>query len=513
VTGTSRLRGLDALFLRLDGARTPMHMGSVAVFEGAPLTDAAGRVRIEKLRAEVEDRLDLVPNLRRRPLRAHLAGAAPVWVDDERFDLATHVRVVAVPAPGTSAELGALSEEILAVPLDFGHPLWELWFVEGLAGGRVGLIQKIHHALADGLGGVEMAMVLLDTERHPRPPHGPRPVWYPEPAPGTVSMVAREGSARLADGLRAVRVGAGWARHPGVALGQAGRMAGALATVASPRVLAPRSPLNRPIGQARRVAFVRERMDLLTAVERAFGVTVNDILLCAVAGGLRSMLSAHGADPRGELQALVPVGVPHEAGTLGNQVSAMLGRVPVGIADPVERLSSVARSMARVKGHHQSLAAGLLVDALDFVPEPLLGLTARAVHHQPFVNLVVTNVPGTPFPLYAHGARMLEVYPIVPLGGNLSLGVAALSYDGAMHIGLYGDREACGDLNLVAGGIRETFGELAEAAGVPVPAQEGTPGVAAPGRPGRPGPARPRSAPKGTTSSTRRPAHPRGARQ
>ncbi|HUO49697.1 MAG TPA: wax ester/triacylglycerol synthase domain-containing protein, partial [Acidimicrobiales bacterium] len=299
-----RLTGLDALFLHLESPRTPMHMGSVAVFEGGPLTDATGRIRIETLRADVEDRLDLVPNLRCRPRRAFLGESAPVWVDDGEFDLTAHMRVVALPTPGTMEQLAALSEEILAVPLDLDHPLWEMWFVEGLAGGRVGLVQKLHHAMADGLAGVELATVLLDAERHPRRPHGARRPWYPEPMPGALSVAAFDASARLASGLRVLRLGARRLADPVPTLRRAITTADALGTVLTPRLFAPRSSLNAPIGQARRIAFVRAPMEQLVAVEHAHGVTINDIVLSAVAGGLRHMLQARGEVVEGELQAL-----------------------------------------------------------------------------------------------------------------------------------------------------------------------------------------------------------------
>jgi len=507
------LNGLDALFLHLESARTPMHMGSVAVFEGGPLTDAAGRVRIEKLRTGVEDRLDLVPNLRRRPRSALFGEAGPVWVDDGEFDLAAHMRVVRLPAPGTFDQLAALSAEILAVPLDLGRPLWEMWFVEGLAGARVGLIQKLHHALADGLGGVELATILLDAERHPRRPHPAHRSWYPEPVPDALSIGAFDASARVASVVRGARLVLRRAVHPVPTLRAGWRLADALSTLATPAVFAPRSPINAPIGQARRVAFVRVSLASLVGVERAFGVTVNDVVLSAVAGGLRRMLLERGEDARGELQALVPVGASHADHALGNRVSAMLGRLPIGVADPVARLQAVGTAMARVKAHHQDLAAAALLGELDPLPQSVLGTIAWVVHHQPLVNVVVTNVPGTPFPLYAHGARMLEVYPIVPLGGNLTVGVAALSYDGQMHIGLYADRDRCPDLQTLADGMRQSFAEMIGAAGVDE-APAGHDGHASDHpRTATNHPPRPRGAPKGPAPAGARAGHGGGARR
>jgi diacylglycerol O-acyltransferase len=496
------LGALDATFLHLESPRTPMHMGSVAIFEGGPLCDAHGRVRIEKLRADVEDRLDLVPKLRRRVRFAFFGEAAPTWVDDPDFDLAAHMRVVALPAPGTMDQLADLSAEILAVPLDMGFPLWQVWFVEGLAGGRVALIEKLHHALADGLAGVELATVLLDTSRHPRHPHLPARPWYPQPVPGALTLAVRDMAVRGATLLRGARIAARSLVRPAATARTAWRMADAMATLATPRLIAPRSSINVPIGQARRVAFVRVSLDHLVAVERAHGVTMNDVVLAAVAGGLRRMLLARGDDVTGvELQVLVPVGALHEGDhELGNRVSAMLARLPVGMEHPVDRLRAVAASVSHAKAHRQALAGRMMLAALEPAPQPMLAAAARAVHHQRVVNLVVTNVPGPQFPLYAHGARMLEAYPIVPLAGNLSIGVAALSYDGRMHIGLYADRDACPDLEVFADGIRRAFEELVpETPAAPGHRAHGVAGSGAArsgaGTPGAPG--RKRSAPAG----------------
>jgi diacylglycerol O-acyltransferase / wax synthase len=500
MVGSHPLGALDATFLHLESQRTPMHMGSVAIFEGGPLCDTHGRVRIEKLRADVEERLDLVPKLRRRVRFAFFGEAAPVWVDDPDFDLTAHMRVVALPAPGTMDQLAALSAEILAVPLDLGAPLWEMSFVEGLAGGRVALIEKLHHALADGLAGVELATVLLDTTRHPRHPHVDARPWRPQPAPRALSLAVRDMTGRGATLVHGARMALRSLVRPRATARAAGRLADALSTLATPRLIAPRSSINVPIGQARRVAFVRVSLDHIVAVERRHDVTVNDVVLAAVAGGLRRMLMARGDDvDGGELQVLVPVGAPHDGDHgLGNRVSAMLARLPVGVEDPVDRLRAVAASVAHAKVHHQAVVGQALLAVLEPVPQPVLAAAARAVHHQTVVNLVVTNVPGPRFPLYAHGAKMLEAYPIVPLAGNLSLGVAALSYDGQMHIGLYADRDACPDLERLADGIRRSFEELVPGTS-PAPGHrtEAATGPAGPGpRPGtRPASARTRPRP------------------
>ena len=471
------LGALEATFLYLDTPRTPMHLGSVAIFEAGPLCDAHGRIQIEALRAHVEERIDLVPKLRRRVKFSVLGEAAPTWVDDTDFDVASHMHVVAVPEPGTMDQLAELSAQILAEPLASDFPLWELWFVEGLAGGRVGLIEKLHHSLADGLAGVELAAVLLDTTRRPvhRPPDAEP--WRPEPVPSERALVAGDLAARRDRARRGARRVVRGLTRPMTSVRAGLKVADALATLATPRLIAPRSSINGRIGQARRVAFVRVALDHLVDVERAYEVTVNDVVLAAVTGGLRRLLLGRGEHLVGrELQVLVPVSVPSAAGhepaghepaghepaghELGNNVSAMLARLPVGIEDPAERLRAVGASTSRAKAHHQALAGEVILGVAGILPQPALAAVARVVQHQPVANLVVTNVPGPSVPLYAHGAKMLEAYPIVPLAGNLSIGVAALSYDGQMHIGLYADRDRCPDLEVLADGIRRSIEEL-----------------------------------------------------
>jgi WS/DGAT/MGAT family acyltransferase len=461
------LSALDSFFLYLESPRTPMHSGSVGIFEGAPLCDPHGRLRIEDVRAEVESRLHLVPKLRQRVQFSILGEAGPVWADDPEFDIAYHVRRAALPAPGSEVDLITLCAGLMEVPLDRERPLWEMWLVGGLEGGRVAVIEKLHHALADGLAGVELATVLLDVKRHPRPQRPAQPPWRPSPAPALLTMAARDVLRRGSVPLRATMSGLGSLRHPVRAAGEAARLADALSTVITPRSIAPRCSLNAQVGHGRRLAFVREPLDELERVERRFGVTLNDLLLTAVAGGLHRLLSERGEQVDGRnVQALVPVGTDHHGDhRLGNRVSAMLVRLPIGPAGPAARLWEVAREQTRCKRHHQPLAGELLVGMLDPWPQAALSAGSRLIHHQPFVNLVVTNVRGPGIPLYAMGARMLEAFPIVPLAGNLSVGVAALSYDRQLTVGVLADRNSCSDIAVFAEGIASSFAELIAASG------------------------------------------------
>lgn len=466
------LSALDSCFLYLESPRTPMHSGSVALFEAGPLVDHHGRVRIDAIRHEVEHRLDLVPKLRRRVSFVALGQVAPVWVDDPSFEVSRHVHRIALSGPGTEEQLADVCADILAVPLDRGHPLWEIWFVDGLASKCVALIEKLHHSLADGLAGVELATVLLDLEKRSPPAHETSREgvpWTPEPAPSRLSVVGRDLVRRADVPLRVMGAGLGAALHPYRFATRAARVADALGTVLTPRTIAPRSPLNTQIGQSRRVAFVRQSMEELRLVERRYGVTVNDVLLTAVASGIRQLYESRGkAEETRSLQVLVPVGSEHGGDhMLGNRVSAMFPRLPIGRAGPVTRLRFVSHEMARCKRHGQPLVTDMLLRALDPMPQPVLVAASRLMHHQPFFNIVVTNVPGPPFPLYAMGARMLEVFPFVPLAGNLSVGVAALSYDRELTVGLIADRFLWEDLDVLARGIERSFAELVKAASRP----------------------------------------------
>jgi len=460
------LSALDACFLYLESSRTPMHSGSVAIFEAGPLVDHHGRFRIEAARHEIEHRLDLVPKLRRRVKFSMLGQVAPVWVDDSSFDVSRHVHRIAVAAPGTEQQLADLCADIMAVPLERGHPLWEMWFVEGLESRHIAVVEKVHHSLADGLAGVELATVLLDMEKHPPALPEPATGWIPSRAPSELSLTVSDLARRTRAPVRALRAGLGAARHPLRSAAGAIRLVDAFGTVVTPRSIAPRSPLNAPIGQGRRVALVRQPMEDLRVVERRFGVTLNDVLLTAVAGGVHRLYQSRGLEDEADfLHVLVPVGTDHQGDhVLGNRVSAMLPRLPVGRAGPVTRLRAVSHEMARCKRHRQALVGDLLLRALDPMPQPFLVAASRLMNRQPFFNIVVTNVPGPPFPLYAMGSRMLEAFPLVPLAGNLSVGVAALSYDRELTVGLTADRYLCEDLEVLARGIERSFAELVRAA-------------------------------------------------
>lgn len=459
--GYDRLSGVDVGFLALERLETPMHIGSLAILQGEPFFDARGRFRLAEVRRLVGSRLHLIPRFRKRVMEVPLGIGRPIWVDDERFDIGYHVRLTALPTPGSRQQLLALFERVEAQMLDRSRPLWELWFVEGLEEGRVAIVQKTHHALVDGVSGVDVATVLFDFTREPSFPDAPE--WVPQPAPSPPQLLVDTAVEELGSLANAGRNLADALQVPQRALGQLGALGRSLATLAEGRLLAPRLSINRPVGRHRRFLDVQVPLDEVKAVRQVYGGTVNDVVLAGVAGGLARLL-----DSRGELRpgltvkVLCPVSVRDDDDrlALGNRVSTLVVPLAVGEADPIARLASVRAATEGLKERHQAVAAATLVGLTEYAAPTLLGLAARAAHHQVFFNLVSTNVPGPQIPLYCMGAEMLEAYPMVPLSRNLGLGIAILSYCGRLHLGLLADRDAFPDLDVLASGVADAFTEL-----------------------------------------------------
>jgi diacylglycerol O-acyltransferase / wax synthase len=450
-----RLSVQDAGFLYLEHAGLPQHFAIVAVAEGGPLGDPEGPLRVDAVRQELGGRLQLVPRLRQRVLCPPVGQGLPLWVDDPGFDLANHVRAVQVPVPGGQRELLGLCDELCLRLLDRARPLWELWLVTGLVGGRVGLVLKLHHSLADGLAAVQLAGVLLDgTADAPSPTPPP---WQPRPTPS--------GSALLADNLagRGATLAAVLARlrHPSRLAAEARVLAGAGRMAAGGRRHQRRSLLRRPVGGRRRLAVARAQLAEVKAVAHGHGATVNDLLLAAVTGGLRAMLLARGTPVDGlTLYASVPVALPIRADTaaLGNQVGLMIVPLPVGEPDPVQRLRLITGATTERKRRPELLGSLRPVGSLT-----ILRVLNRYSRHQRIVDLFVTNVPGPKRPLYLLGARLLEVFPVVQVAGNVPLSVAALSYDGQLNIGIQSDPDGFPDLDVFADGLRQSLEELGAA--------------------------------------------------
>jgi WS/DGAT/MGAT family acyltransferase len=455
-----RLSALDSSFLHLERLETPMHVGAVSIFEGASFFDDSGRFRLAETRRLVASRLHLIPRFRKRIMPVPFEQGRPVWVDDARFDIAYHVRLTALPAPGSREQLLALTARIQAQLLDRTRPLWELWFVEGLEGGNVSLIQKTHHALVDGVSGVDVATVLLDFTPDPTFLEPPRWIVEPPPSPGRLLIdTLYERTTEPAEIARTVRR---IVRTPHRTFERTGQLGRALSTLVDRNSIAPRTSINVTVGRRRRFEGVKISLDDVKTIRKGLGGTVNDVVLAGVSGGLRRLFESRGDDLDMRLRALCPVSVrdDSERMQLGNRVSAMFVDLPVGEVDPVARLHAIRDTTEDLKEREQAVGAAFLVDLTHFAAPTLVGLAARAAHRQPFFNLVITNVPGPQVPLYCMGARMMEAYPVVPLTRNLALGIAILSYCGQLHFGLYVDADAVADVAVLAAGLEDAFAEL-----------------------------------------------------
>jgi WS/DGAT/MGAT family acyltransferase len=454
VSRYQRLSVQDAGFLHLEHAGLPQHVAILAVVEGEPLHDQNGRLRLDAIQ-QLDRRLHLAPRLRQLVLCPPLGQGLPLWVDDPTFDLANHVRAVQVPPPGGEQQLLALCDQLGLRLLDRGRPLWELWLVTGLAEGRVGLVLKLHHALADGLAAVQIAGALL-LDATPDPPLSAPPPWQPRPVPSGWALVADNLQGRSA----AVAAALARLRHPGRLLAQAQVLVGAWRMVRDGR-RHRRSPLRRPVGGRRRLVLARARLAVVKDIAHAHQATVNDVLLAAVAGGLRTLLLARGVPVAGlTLRASVPVALraPAAAAALGNQVGLMVVPLPVEEPDPVRRLRRIAQATIDRKRRPEVLAGLRPVGSLT-----VLRALNRYSRHQHLVDLFVTNVPGPQVPLFVVGARLLEAFPLVQVAGNVPLSVAALSYDGQLNLGVQSDPDALPDVDTFAAGLRRSLEELAAA--------------------------------------------------
>lgn len=463
------LTALDAAFLHIERDGVPVHIGSIGLFEAGPLLDGEGRLRLDEIRAQVVSRLDVLPHLRCRIAEPALGLGRPAWVDDPTFDVVHHVDAVDLPG-GTMDDLRHLAEELFTDPLPSGRPLWHLRFVTGLTEARIGLVERVHHALVDGVSGVDVALVLLDLTPEVTDPE--ETSWEPAPAPSPSGMAARALASQLAGPVRVAASAAGTLlQHPTrLARGAVDLLQG-IGTLVADGITAPRSALNQPIGPRRSFTWCAARLEDVKAAGKRHGATTNDVVLAATAHGLRALLLERGEviEPDDVLKVLVPVSVrsAEHRGALGNEVGALVLRLPIGVGDPVERLHAVARATSRLKAHGEAAASQLLLSGADLLPAPLLGPLAHLTDEQRLVNLIVTNVPGPGVPLYCRGARLLETYPVVPLGPNFGLSVAILSYDGTLSIGVTTDPDLVPDVEVLAEGIEAGLATL-DAAWKPV---------------------------------------------
>ena len=461
MTAMQTLSAQDALFLRAETDTLHMHIASVGLYEG-PMPDRA------VITAAIGAKVARVPRLRQKVRFVALELGTPAWVDDAAFSLDYHLRVTAVAPPGDEGDLCVLVGRVFSQPLDRDRPLWELWFVDGLMDGRWALIAKIHHCMADGVASTDLLSTLLD-DRPDAPPEPAPAEWHPEPEPGAARLLVNALSEGVKDSVAMGRDLAGLAAHPARAATDLLHLARELGAVAH---WSPPTSLNGPVGSHRRWALVRGRLQEVKTIGAFHAATVNDVVLAAITAGFRALLIARGEDLADTVvRTLVPVSVrTHtERGQFDNRVSALFPELPVAVADPVERLVAIREQMEARKRAGEADGGTAIMALGELAPSVLLSIgehRAATAAGQHIVQTVATNVPGAPHTLYLAGRRLQEVFPIVPLGLSVRIGIAIVSYDGALNLGVTGDYDSSRDIDILCDGIAGGLAELAEAAGI-----------------------------------------------
>ncbi len=437
-----------------------MHVGGICIFEGPPPS-------YDDLLDHIRSRLHLVPRFRQKLAYPPAPTGRPFWVDDPAFNLAYHVRHSALPSPGSEEQLRNMAARVFSQQLDRTKPLWELWMVQGLTRKRFAFVTKTHHALVDGVSGVDIATVLFDVKPVPEPAETDDD-WVASPTPSAAQLLAKDAEEVARAPVRALRRIERAVEHPQATLAQAVEAVEALGEVgwnfANP---APEVPLNTPVGSHRRFEWVRSDLAQFKRIKAALGGTVNDVVLAVVTGALRRWLHSRGVRTEGlELRCQVPVSIrgADEHGQLGNQIAAVRGPIPVYVEDPVQRLEICRREMQGVKESKQALGAEVISRFNDFAPPTLLAQAARINFSTRLFNLVVTNVPGPQIPLYVLGRELEDIFPVGFLPPEQALFVAIMSYNGGINFGLLADYDTVEDVAEIAQGIEDSIAELAQAA-------------------------------------------------
>jgi len=445
-----QLSGLDAAFLALETAHTTGHVGGVSVLDPR---EAPEPLTLARLTEVFESRLPLVPVLRRKLLNVPLGLDQPYWIDDPDFDIEYHIREIALPRPGSDAQLSEQVARLHARPLDRSRPLWETYLITGLARRRAAVYTKIHHAAIDGVSGAEPGPVTLVTHA------AARLAWWP------VETV------RIANEM--MRVLPTLAPFAGaIAGGMLGLNRGDGEVIPTAPGLAPPTPFNRPITPHRRVAFRSVDLDVVKAVKNAHGVSVNDVVLAMCAGALRRWLTDHEALPESPLVAMIPVSVrdPASKGALGNKVSAMLAALPTHASDPENRLELAHAATQAAKAQQAAIPQGLVDQITDFAMPALTARAARVVfatgllNRLPPFNVTISNVPGPNVPVYLGGAKLLAHYPVSVITAGQGLNMTVVGYLGRLHFGLTGCRELVPDIDRLASYLVDELELLAKAA-------------------------------------------------
>jgi diacylglycerol O-acyltransferase len=459
-----RLKPLDALFIEAEDMdpHTSMAIASIAVFEGPPPAQ-------EEFLAFLAGRLPLVPIYRRKLREVPFRLGWPVWVDDPDFDLRYHVRRTALPAPGGDKQLADLMARVMSQRLDRDHPLWEYWVIEGLAGDRWALISKVHHCMVDGVSGTDLYRVVFDTSPEPEPAPPAADNWTAAPEPSTARLVSGAAADAAALPVRQALALSRATADPRRALTRATGLTRAVMRLVPSARPAARSSLSGQIGGQRRYAWARASLEDIKTIRRAFGGTVNDVVLAAISSGFRALLIARGEQPEPhEVPSLVPVSMraSGQESIYESRVSATVADLPVHIADPVERLTLIRAELDSLKASKEAMVGEALADLGRYSPYPLASWWVRLAFSLPQREIVTvtTNVPGPRQPLFGMGRRLEQIIPYVPIASRIRTGISIFSYDGTITFGLTGDFAANPDLDVLARGIEHGVSELLTAA-------------------------------------------------
>ncbi|HXA42401.1 MAG TPA: wax ester/triacylglycerol synthase family O-acyltransferase [Candidatus Solibacter sp.] len=485
-----QLTSLDAQFLVMETPRQYGHVSGIAVLD--PTTAPGGKLELADVQKLVAERLPLLPPFRWRLAEVPFGLDYPYWIDDPDFDLDFHVRELALPQPGTEQKLTDQVVRIFARPLDRARPLWELYLIHGLQGGRVAILTKIHHAVVDGMSGAEILGVLLDVapEGREAPPAISNGTTQ---MPGQLEMLGRglaglpryplrvmESLPRALPNIEEVAIydalpGARELSRLARGVRQALRLGGDDVVVEREQVVPPRTSFNGRVSAHRRLAIGRLPLETVKEVKNRYGCTVNDVIVSICAGAVRRWLMAHDELPKERLVAQIPVSVrtAEQMGTFGNRIMLMSAPVFTNEADPVRRLLATHEAMGDMKDRHRAMPAELLQDATNFIPPAVFSRAARLTfalssNARPNWNFVISNVPGPQFPLYCAGARLEEIYPVSVVTDGMGLNITVMSYLGQLHFGIVADREMMPDVASLIGWLGEELAALA-------PSVEGAP--------------------------------------
>lgn len=461
----TRLSALDASFLYLERPNVHYHVGGVQILD--PSSRPGGTMRFEDLAGVITSRLHLVPRFRQKVVPVPGNIARPLWVDDAAFDVDFHLRRAALPSPGGRRELTDYVQRVISRPLDRSKPLWEIYLVEGLEDGLVAVLSKVHHAMIDGISGIDIATVMFDFV--PDTPALPPQAWLPEPEPSRADLVGEAIREQVTHPVSAM-VGSAQAmlRAPLRAVQGLGAAAQGLREIAGMGAT-PKGPFDGRVGPNRRFAMADAPVQRFKDIKNAAGGTVNDVILAVVAGALNKLLKSRKEPTRGRvLRAMVPVSVRSESEkmALGNRVSMIFVDLPVGPLDPVKRLKRISRSTRGLKDSMMAVGADTIMNLGTYAPPTLHALAARLAARGRWFSLTVSNVPGPQMPMYIAGARLVAAYPLMPTAPTAGLSIAVTSLSGTMAFGFTGDWDLVPDIDFLAVSLEESLEELAKAAGV-----------------------------------------------